>query len=57
MHLPFIVCVQVHRPRLHTVLLKVQIAVIKHYLGGRKQLDSLESRLIQTSSNKNRMGV
>jgi len=27
--------------------------ILKHYLGGRKQLDSLESRHIQTSSNRN----
>lgn len=30
--------------------------VLKHYLGGHKQLDSLESRPIQTSSNRNDEG-
>lgn len=30
--------------------------MLKHYLGGHKQLDSLESRPIQTSSNRNDEG-
>lgn len=30
--------------------------MLKYYLGGHKQLDSLESRPIQTSSNRNDRG-